>query len=290
MFLSNLGEALRIKGRLHESLAVIKRAIELAPTFSEAHYNYGIVNKQLGHDDVAVTSFRKALELKPKHRNARFALANLLREQGRLPMARREYQQIVEQYPQWFEPRLNFGVTLSQLGECDEAIKQHMIAYAINPNMKAIGNNIGDIYVKQGRPKEALEWYRRAAEGCPRNWLRELRTETLGEIIASSNEAIVEYRAHVLATLDRFQQETLEIDTTQLHHSLAEPPILQTYQGYEDRTLREKYPELYAPLIPPLDPKRPAGKPSIGVVVSNGHEGVFGRCLGELLDRINKKI
>ena len=289
VYLNNLGEVLRLQGRLDESLSMIKGVVELAPAFPDGHYNLGNVMKQMGQDDVAVISFRKALELEPKHAKARFSLANTLREQGRVPLARREYQQIVEEHPHWFEPRLNFGVALMQLGECDEAIRQHMIAHSLKPDAHDVVENIGDIYVKQGLHHEAKHWYRRASEGRPRNWLRDMRTEILGDVVAASNESIDQYRAHVSETLDRYKQEKLTIDASQLHLYGAPPQNILTYQGRDDKPLREKYSELFAPLISPLEPNRPSGKPKIGVVVTSGHEGVFGRCLGDMLNQIGPR-
>lgn len=289
VYLNNLAEVLRLQGRLEESLSQIKRVIELAPTFPDGHYGLGNVMKQLGQDDDAVNSFRKALELQPKHAKARFSLANTLREQGRVPVARKEYEQIVAEHPHWFEPRLNFGVALLQLGECDEALRQHMIAHSLRPEAHDVMENIGDIYVKQGLHHEAKLWYSKASELRPSNWLRNMRTELLGDVVAASNNAIDEYRTHVSNVLDRFKNESLTIDESELHLHGAPPQNLLTYQGRDDRPLREKHSNLFAPLITPLKPKRPAGKPSIGIVVTSGHEGVFGRCLGDMLDQISSK-
>ncbi|MBX9655882.1 tetratricopeptide repeat protein, partial [bacterium] len=291
VFLNNLAEVYRLQKRFDDAFELVRRAIENAPTFPEAHYTLGNLLKETGRDEEAVIEFRKVLELSPKHGKARFALANTLREQGRVPMARREYQQIVEDYPQWFEARLNFAVALLELGDCEESIRQHQAAYSLRPDFKDTADNLGDIYVRLGQVTSAKEWYRRAREGRPRNWLRELRAELVGEVIPSSNQFIDEYRNHVGRTLDRFSNERLVLDPALLHCSGAEPPMILLYQGRVDRLLREKFATFYSRLITPLEPKRPVGKPSVGVVVTKGHEGVFGRCMGDMLHEMgNTKV
>lgn len=289
VFLNNLAEVYRLQKRFDEAFGLLHQAIEVAPTFPESHHTLGIVLKETGRDEEAVVEFRKALELNPKHGKARFALANTLREQGRVPLARKEYQQIVEEYPEWFEPRLNFAVALLELGECEESIKHHLAAYSLRPDNKDTADNLGDIYVRLGQVSQAKDWYRRAREGRPRHWLRELRAELVGEVIPSSNRTIDEYRDHVMKTLDRFSDERLTLDPSLLHCSGAEPPMILLYQGREDRLLRERFATFYSRLITPLEPKPPVGKPSIGVVVTRGHEGVFGRCLGDMLHEIGNK-
>jgi predicted O-linked N-acetylglucosamine transferase (SPINDLY family) len=289
VFLNNLAEVYRLQKRFNDAFRMIRQAIEIAPTFPEAHYTLGSVLKETGRDEDAVVEFRIVLELNPRHGKARFALADTLREQGRVPMARNEYQRVVEEHPQWFEPRLNFAVALLELGECEESIKQHLVAYSLRSDYKYTADNLGDIFVRLGQVTSAKEWYRRAREGRPRHWLRELRAEIVGEVIASSNESIDEYRNHLVNTLDRFSNERLTLDSSLLHCSGAEPPMILLYQGREDRLLREKFATFYSRLITPLEPKQPVGKSSVGVVVTKGHEGVFGRCMGDMLHRMGKE-
>jgi tetratricopeptide (TPR) repeat protein len=51
---TNLGDALRAKGKVDEAIACYRRAIALDPNFAQAHYNLGVVLENKGK--VAVTS------------------------------------------------------------------------------------------------------------------------------------------------------------------------------------------------------------------------------------------
>jgi len=291
MYRNNLAEVFRLQNRWDEAFEQTQEAVALAPTFPDAHYTQGLLFNETRRDEEAVAAFRRALELNPKHGKARFAIANILRAQGRVPMARTEYARLVEEFPQWFEARLNYAVALLELGECEKSIEEHLTALSLRPEHAQTADNLMSIHARLGRVKEAKEWHRRANEKRPREWLRDLRAELVGEVIPTSNQAIDDYREHVTRTLDQLHQEPVSLDSSLLHLSGIEPPMILLYQGREDRSLREKFADVYSKWITPLEPLPASGKPSVGVVVTKGHEGVFGRCLGDMLNEIdNDKI
>ena len=67
---NNLGYTLRELGRLDDSEASYKKAIELKPDFADAYNNFGFVLKDLGRLDDSEASFKKAIELKPDFADA----------------------------------------------------------------------------------------------------------------------------------------------------------------------------------------------------------------------------
>ncbi|KAJ8598503.1 hypothetical protein CTAYLR_001371 [Chrysophaeum taylorii] len=79
---SNLGLSLHKRskvglGMLEEAEAHLKRAIELAPDFVDARFNYATLLQDLGRVDEAERTYEKVLELAPEHENARLNLANV---------------------------------------------------------------------------------------------------------------------------------------------------------------------------------------------------------------------
>lgn len=66
-----LGDA----GRLHEALRVCGDYLDLVPDSAEGHFLFGVIHDALGHSELAVASFRKALYLDPAHREALLHLA-----------------------------------------------------------------------------------------------------------------------------------------------------------------------------------------------------------------------
>ena len=55
----------RTMGRNEEALTSLRRALEIRPDYPEAHNNLGIVLQCMGKLDEAIAAFRKAVELRP---------------------------------------------------------------------------------------------------------------------------------------------------------------------------------------------------------------------------------
>ena len=66
-----------------------RRAIKLKPDHTEAHYNLGIVLKDLGKLQESELSYRRAIKLKPDHAEAYLNLGNILRNLGKLKEAKK---------------------------------------------------------------------------------------------------------------------------------------------------------------------------------------------------------
>ncbi len=63
----NLGNAFKETGRLEEAISSYEKALLLRPEMPEAHYNLGTVYQDQCRMDEAVACFRKTLEFKPDH-------------------------------------------------------------------------------------------------------------------------------------------------------------------------------------------------------------------------------
>ena len=64
---SNLGNALKDQGKLHEAVTAYRRAIELNADHADAHSNLGVALKELGRFDEAIAALSRAVEIKPDH-------------------------------------------------------------------------------------------------------------------------------------------------------------------------------------------------------------------------------
>ena len=53
------------QGKVDEAVACYRRALELKPSYAEAHYNLGVALKEQGKLDEAVACYCRTLELKP---------------------------------------------------------------------------------------------------------------------------------------------------------------------------------------------------------------------------------
>lgn len=101
----------------HNALFHINSAVEINPDAAKYLFFQGMLYASLKADPVslaqATDSFLSVLELQPDHRQARFALAQVLQEQGKFRLAAEQYQLLLEAYPEMVT-----GLVLAPLGFC----------------------------------------------------------------------------------------------------------------------------------------------------------------------------
>ena len=283
----NLGEAYRRHGDDQRATACFRRAISADPRFPEAHFSLGNMLKAAGQHEEAMACYRRALELRPGHVKARFNLANALREQGLLKKAVVEYQAVIAAEPEWADPYMNLGNAYSDLGQSDEALACYQKAARLAPDRADLQVSLGHVYRTQGRMALARGCYQQAADRNKGRWLDQLRWQTLCEVIPPSVAYIDEYREQLMATLRRYAGEERPVEVKELHQHGVEPPMSLTYHGRDDLPLKRGYANLFADRIRALDLKRAPGKPHVGFVVTHGHEGVFWKCLGGIVNGLS---
>lgn len=290
---NNLGEAERRTGNLTAALEALQRALTLAPRFPEAHFNQGCALRDAEHFAAAIEAFRRAIELRPQYARAHHNLANLLRREGKLPVAVDHYRKAIACQANWWEPQWNLAVTLLELGETDSALALlKQVQPLVPPNSELDADSVfGDIYAKRGEVELARQHYQQVCHRKPERGLNRLRCELLCDPISPSCHAIAQQRDHARQTIDRYRLTDWKWDTADLQGSGAEPPMLWTYHGENERELKEPYARLFLDrIVPvPLTPRPPKACPHIGFLVTSGHEGVFDRCLGGLADQLAKR-
>jgi predicted O-linked N-acetylglucosamine transferase (SPINDLY family) len=285
----NLGETRRQRGRLLAAEEALRRAVTLDPHFVEAHYNLGVLLKEVGRDEEAAASYRRALERNPNHDKAHYNLGNVLVEQGRVAAAVEEYERALALRPDWFEARLNCGHALVSLGEWDRAIVELEHARRLRPEDPDIAETLGNVWSRRGELERARPFFSSAFAKRPERWLHRMHSELVVEPIMDCNETIDVFRDHVRGVLDRCRDSDDAVTVKDLHTTAAEPPMLLAYHGRDDRELYESFAAFFGSKIRADEPLLRGGKPHVGIVVTSGHEGVFARCLGALIERLDRE-
>jgi predicted O-linked N-acetylglucosamine transferase (SPINDLY family) len=283
---NNLGEMLRQEGRLDEAVEAFTQAIAASPSLAEAHFNLGNAYKDQGDYARAMVAFRRAVALRPDYAKAHFNLANTLREEGRVQESLTHYQQSLAANPRAAEVYQNCSVAHYQLGQLETAAGVLRKAIELNPDGPRLYSDLGNLYRAMGRTAEADAYYQREQSRAGPSWLADLRRQSLVEPIPPDNAYIDRYRQRLADVLDRLQGQSLPLDVADLHSCGAEPPMALAYQGRDDLPLARRYGELFSQRIRPLEAACGSGRPRVGIVVTDGHEGVFVRCLGHLVARL----
>ena len=75
---------------------LLYEAIELAPTDAKLHYNLALIYARTGNGEKAKEILSETIEMKDNYRNARLALALILKEENKLEEARYQLEYILK--------------------------------------------------------------------------------------------------------------------------------------------------------------------------------------------------
>ena len=105
-----------------------RRAVELAPDWTEAQMNLGTVLYQLNRLAEAEAAFRAVLQLEPENPNAHLNVGCLLYELGKLEESIRYLREAVRLAPRYADAYLNLALSCEKHGDEREA-RQHWQTY-----------------------------------------------------------------------------------------------------------------------------------------------------------------
>ena len=163
----NLGVVLKNLGRLNEAVDCYRRAITIKPDYAEAHSNLGNVLKECGQLDEAVVSYQRALSIWPDSAEAHNSLGTALKERGQLDEAVVSYRRAIKIKPQYAEAWINLGTVQQHLGQLAEAVASFRTTVQLKPNFAEGHFNLGNTLKYLGHFNKAAESFRRALEIKP---------------------------------------------------------------------------------------------------------------------------
>lgn len=156
-----LGVLRHQQGRLDVAVALISRAIALAPT-AVMHCKLAAVHQQRGNLELAVSSYQAALRLDPKNANGHLQLAELLKQMGRWEAAGGHARQALALQPDSAQALGVLGNVLRAQGDPSAAIACYDQALELQPDCTPAHLNRGNALVALGRYEEALASYHSA--------------------------------------------------------------------------------------------------------------------------------
>ena len=159
---NNLGFVYEKKGGLDEAISQYKQALAIDPRHLDAYYNLGRAYTKKGMLNEAVSEYKRALVIKPHYAKAHNNLGNIYKKRGGLDEAISEYRKALTINPNYAEARTNLGGAYSNKGMFDEAIAECKKAIAINSNLTEPHTIIGVAYHKKGEFAKAISEYKRA--------------------------------------------------------------------------------------------------------------------------------
>jgi len=275
-------------GRSAAAESLLWHHLTVNPGDAVAHNNLGEICRAVGKLEDAARCFRQAVRLVPVFAEARYALAGALAALGHVPAAVDEYRECLALRPAWPAAQLSLADAYVELGQYAAAVELYEQVPPNDPPAKDVDLVLGHVYQAQGNLVQARAAYQRHARRSSGGWLAALSAKCLCEPVAANTEAIDEAHLRVEAAVEQALEDAAgPIDPATLHASGAEPPMLLAYYGRNLLPLMSRFATLFGRVIPASRAEFGSQKPRVGIVVTAGHEGVFARCLGRLVEQLS---
>lgn len=134
---------------------------------AEAHNNQGVVYHVQGQVDLAVSEYKKALNINPDLADAHSNLGVAYYAQGNTEQAIKEFKEALKIDHGLAQTHYNLGVAFKATGYLGWAIAEFKDALDTDPNDAATNFSIGEAYQNQGEHQKALEFYERYIKLAP---------------------------------------------------------------------------------------------------------------------------
>ena len=132
----------QMQGDLESAEKNYREAIESGYSYYSTFSNLGIICKNSGRSDEAISLYKKAIEINPKHPDAYSNLGNLYKELGKLDQALASTLKSLELKPDNPTALLNLGGIYKDLGNLDQALSSTLKSLELKPDNPEAVNNI----------------------------------------------------------------------------------------------------------------------------------------------------
>jgi protein O-GlcNAc transferase len=269
----------------------LRRTIELEPSQVDVRLKLAELLRGQGRVVEALKEYSAVIQLDPNNLEALFMSCPLHRQLGNYRMAYDGYQRLLVLQPGNAEILNALGAVCHEGGELAAAVDYYRQAIALRPDYVEAHNNLGGVLQRLDRTDEAVSSYENALRYDHNHPSWQLRIASMCQSVPASIAEFERYRSDLLDQLNRFAAEGFRSTPEELVQTGAYPPYALMYHGRDDRPLREAYARVYQPCFPePEEPLRATGQRRIGFVVTKTHETIFARSMAGVLRHIDAQL
>ncbi len=160
--LRNLARVYVWARRMDEAEALAQQAAEVLGEDAETFNLLGRAASDRGEPEEAISYYRRALEIQPRHADAHASLAAELVTVERLDEAIEHANAALRIQPKFAEAHVSLGLAMAYRGFPDEAVEHYQAALVINPRYAEAHSNLGVELRALGRDEEAVQHFREA--------------------------------------------------------------------------------------------------------------------------------
>lgn len=194
-----LGMIYREEGRIDDALSEFKEATKIDPQYSEAFSGLGVTQMQQNNLADAVASFKTAASLNTGNSTAHYGLGTAYLKQGQLDDAIKELNTSLYQNPNSAPARLSLGQAYVAQGNTVAGVKELQESIRIKPENPDAYLGIADIREARGDLEHSIAELRSGLELMPNNPAIHARIADESLRLEKLDDAIKEYRT-VLST------------------------------------------------------------------------------------------
>lgn len=156
-------------GKPAEAVALLERAIAIAPEDVSARFQLGTLLVEQGNLAGAREQLERCTTLSPDFSDGWVQLSALQAKQGEAAAAERTLAEGLQRCPQSPGLHLMAARNLRQAGRLGESIAEFRTSIRLRPNEPDAYIELGNLFVSQGREAEAVDLFRRALDVEPGN-------------------------------------------------------------------------------------------------------------------------
>jgi protein O-GlcNAc transferase len=290
--LLNLAQALKDQKKPHEAIDWYRRGLGLDPQNGPAHYALARALHLSDRFEEAINAYRKSISLGSREPQTLYHLGNACKSIKRLGEAVDAYLETLQRDPDFVPALYQLGNAYRQLFDFDSAKRCYEKVLARKPGELTVLTALGNVLKEQDDLVGAAAAYRKVLHHVTGQPLWELWLATLCPMVFHSTVGIDQYRASLLDRLKEFAAKKVVVTPEMIADQGCPPPYHLQFHGRDNRPLKEAYARIVGDELPGAGFDRwwlRGGKPRVGFVVTDGHEGVFLRYLRGVLERIDRR-
>jgi tetratricopeptide (TPR) repeat protein len=147
-----------------KAISSYKKAIEIKPDYALAHFSMGQAYLGKNELDSVIAAQMKAVEIDGKYLDALFALGFAYSRKGDFVKGVETYQKAIDVKPDSALGHNNLGVAYHASSQYDKAIEAYNKALKLNPNFIEAWYNLGNSYGKKQAWNEAIQAFTKATQ------------------------------------------------------------------------------------------------------------------------------
>jgi predicted O-linked N-acetylglucosamine transferase (SPINDLY family) len=291
VFYNNLGLVYAKLQMWEQAIECYNVVTKLSKNFPDVWFNMANVFKAQYKVEQAIEYYKKAIKFSPNHTKAMYNLGNILLETGKMRSAREWYEKVVAIQPDYAEAHNNLGSALEAWNEYELALNHYQKSVEIKPDFIEGIKNLANAYLRRGDYEKGKSLLQSIIDDKKSTGWEDLMLASLTPVIYESGQAIDDYLEQLEQTLEHYTQCRFPLDIASLHDQRLEIASGLPYLGSDLTPIQSLYGKIFSRALPrvPLNQNKNDHnvKPHIGFVVTNGHEGVFMKCMAGIINHFD---